>query len=254
MRPALEPGDCILINKLATGSRLFNINAAFEHRPLHIYRMPGYSGFHRNDILVFNFPYPERWDSIGFNVMLYYVKRCIALPGDTLVIRNARYKVNGCNGSLGNVSSQNDLAKFLRSEDGVKEMIRRQSYYTYPGDSLLNWNISNMGPLYLPKKKDRIKIDNRNVLLYGKLIEWEQRKKLFQKGNSYYLGKEKIIEYVFTKDYYFVAGDNCFNSQDSRYWGLLPEEYIAGKASIIWKSKEGYSDKWRWNRCMRRVR
>ncbi|WP_270311660.1 S26 family signal peptidase [Bacteroides xylanisolvens] len=53
-------------------------------------------------MLVFNFPYPEnRWNSISMDVMRYYVKRCIALPGDTLEIREGRYKVRGCGERLG---------------------------------------------------------------------------------------------------------------------------------------------------------
>jgi signal peptidase I len=37
---------------------------------------------------------------------------------------------------------------------------------------------------------------------------------------------------------YFVMGDNRDNSQDSRYWGFLPGEYIKGKALIIYWSYE----------------
>lgn len=37
----------------------------------------------------------NRWDSIRLDVMQYYVKRCIALPGDTLEIREGFYKIRG---------------------------------------------------------------------------------------------------------------------------------------------------------------
>ena len=39
-------------------------------------------------------------------------------------------------------------------------------------------------------------------------------------------------------DHYFVMGDNRDNSQDSRYWGFLPREYIKGKALILYWSYE----------------
>lgn len=68
MEPTLKDGDRILVNKVIKGARLFDVFAVLK-----------------NDILVFNFPYQmNRWDSVRFDVMQYYVKRCIALPGDTL--------------------------------------------------------------------------------------------------------------------------------------------------------------------------
>jgi len=39
-------------------------------------------------------------------------------------------------------------------------------------------------------------------------------------------------------NHYFVMGDNRDNSQDSRYWGFLPREYIKGKALLIYWSYE----------------
>ena len=43
------------------------------------------------------------------------------------------------------------------------------------------------------------------------------------------------------------------NSQDSRYWGLLPESFIVGKAVRIWKSVDNSTDRIRWNRIFKKI-
>ena len=51
-----------------------------------------------------------------------------------------------------------------------------------------------------------------------------------------------------------MAGDKGENSQDSRYWGLLPEEYIVGKATRIWYSEDEFTGKPRWDRIMKKIK
>ena len=68
-----------------------------------------------------------------------------------------------------------------------------------------------------------------------------------------YLGDSLIQEYRFMENYYFMGGDNMENSKDSRYWGVLPEPYIVGVATRIWKSVYASTGEMRWNRVMKEI-
>lgn len=251
MEPTPLAGDNILVNKCVMGGRLFNIWDALEDKEINISRLPGLGKVKRNDVLVFNFPYLEqRWDSIAFRVMKYYVKRCVALPGDTFEIRKGHYKVRGCTSILGNVEAQDRLMQIIeRGREGDYGIVMSG----YPYNDIVDWNIVNFGPLYLPVKGDVIEMFPKHVALYRNAIEWEQKKKLFLRGDTILLNDSVIRTYRFKENYYFVAGDKVMNSQDSRYWGLLPEPFIVGKVVRIWKSVDSETDKIRWNRIFKKI-
>ena len=243
MEPQLTAGDNILVWKPTIGPRIFNLFASMRNEQTNIYRIPGIKKIQRNDILVFNFPHPNSWDKIEMHILKYYIKRCVGLPGDTLSIQNGFFHVKGIETSLGNMESQNKIATTEQFEDGI--------FHSFPFDSIISWNIKDFGPLYIPGKGDSITLNQTNCRLYKKLIEWEQQGSLQYKDSTIFLNGTPINGYRFQKNYYFMAGDKGMNSQDSRYWGLLPEEYIVGKAWIIWKSVDPYTDKFRWNRFLK---
>ena len=250
MEPTLIPGDRILVNKWLMGARIFDVWESAAGKRVEISRLPGLEKIKRNDVIVFNFPHRHRWDSIGMDIMAYYVKRCVALPGDTFEIRKGYNKVRGYEGVLGNEEGQQILSHLLSEDNPSKEKLLQGAF---PDDERVGWNIGELGPLYIPREGSKVDMTVENALVYRKAIEWEQRNKLHIRGDSICLGDSLIREYTFGKNYYFTAGDNVLSSQDSRYWGLLPEEYIVGKATRIFRSINKHTGRERWNRFLKKI-
>jgi signal peptidase I len=247
MSPSLDTGDHVLVFKPILGPRLFNLFATLSGEQVEIYRTPGIRKVRRNDIVVFNSLHSNSGDRIEMHIMKYYIKRCVGLPGDSIQIDNGFYSVRGVDELVGNRKSQEGISR--RDNDSFDDSV----YYTFPEDSVIHWNIKNFGPLYIPKKNAVIPMNRTHYVLYKKLIEWEQKGTLSYQDSIVYLNGKPLHSYQFQKNYYFMAGERVEDSQDSRYWGLLPEEYIVGKAWIIWKSIEPYTGKFKWNRFLKKI-
>ena len=239
MYPALMPGDYILVNKWMMGARIFDVWDAIDGKEVEISRLPGIRKAERNDVLVFHYPYPDRHDSLSMDMLLYYVKRCIALSGDTVEIRKGSYWINGTRKDRR--WAQRDLGMEPPSGD------ERQ------WSAALGWTVQQLGPLLVPGRGCHITMDTLEVKKYGLLIAWEQKKPLTVRNGHVYLGDSLIQSYRFRENYYFMGGDNLDNSKDSRYWGLVPEVYIVGVATKIWKSVDKTTGKMRWNRIMKNI-
>lgn len=249
MEPAIVPGDYVLVNKLAYGARLFNLFDAVEGKKVNIRRVAGFTKVKNNDVVVFHIPHPNTWDKIEMNMSKYFIKRCIGIPGDTVRVVNGIYTVNRDTAKrLGNYRDQ------LIMGNKTKEMFPEGVYHTFPWDSTLNWNIKDFGPLYIPRKGDKVKLDRKNVLLYKKIIEWEKGHLLTLVNDTLRDKEIPMMDYIFAHDYYFMGGDKVENSQDSRYWGLLPDDLIVGKASLVWKSIDPYSNAFRWDRLIKKIK
>lgn len=245
MLPTIIPGDVILVNKLKLGSRVILDMDYFNHNMLSVklFRLPGYGHIERNDVIVFNYPYADSWRSAKFNYKAVYVKRCIGLPGDTISIANGFYKIAGYAGVLGNRENQENLSLF---PDELVDSI--------PGGKQENgWSFKNYGPLYIPKSGDIIFLDSINQEYYSRIIEWETGEKILKDKGLYFLNGKAISSYTVKNNYYFVAGDNVSNSRDSRFWGLLQEDYIIGVVPFILYSRVQGNDKLRWNRMFKSV-
>lgn len=148
--------------------------------------------------------------------------------------------------------------KKLSYVSDVEKMIQPKGEFNprvFPQSSLFDWNIDNYGPVYIPKEGDVVKLDSANHFLYSRIIrDYEGNPSYeFKEGKAFIDGQE-VAEYTFKMNYYFMMGDNRHNSQDSRYWGFVPEDHIVGKPVFVWLSTEkdaGWLDWIRWNKSMR---
>jgi signal peptidase I len=148
---------------------------------------------------------PERGDVMVFrypvNPSLDYIKRVVGLPGDEIAYINKRLTINGT------PIEQTPLAEFY-DEDSLR-------YSLQYAEKLMG-------------SEHRILVDkDRPPFVPPQAIE-----DFPFKENCRYSGEGVVCKVP--AGHYFMMGDNRDNSQDSRFWGFVPDENIVGKAFVIW--------------------
>jgi signal peptidase I len=155
-------------------------------------------------------------------------------------------------------------ATIIRNSNLTDSLVRTfktfKSYNTsfFPNDIKYNWNEDNFGPIVLPKKGSKVKLNSNNLPLYKKIIREYEKNELTLLDNEIKINGISTKEYTFKQDYYWMMGDNRYRSEDSRSWGFVPEDHIVGKPVFIWMSIEGINDgfknwKIRWQRVFTTV-
>lgn len=310
MEKTLLVGDFLFVSKVNYGARapMTPVAFPFAHHTMPITgtkaywegvkwdyrRLPGFSEVKRNDVVVFNYPMDADAPlSRPVDKRENYIKRCLAVGGDTIKIVNAQVFLNGkpaeqpqfgekyyfvqTDGTDINPQAIEDLkieaqrssadqyifnmtaedAEIIRKWSNVKEVslyIRPANEYDsqiFPHDPQFKWNADNFGPLIIPKKGWTVKLDSTNYALYERAISVYEGNKIERKGNEILINGKKSDTYTFKMNYYWMMGDNRDNSLDSRYWGMVPDDHIVGKALFIWMSWDsnaGFFNKIRWSR------
>lgn len=157
-----------------------------------------------------------------------------------------------------------DEATAMRKVPKIDSVVRRFSKKNVPNEAFFpnkipfDWNEDNFGPLVIPKKGMTVNLNKENLPLYKKIIAEYEANDLETSPSEIRINGNPTDQYTFKKDYYWMMGDNRHKSEDSRFWGFVPDDHIVGKPIFIWFSIKGINDgikNWsiRWDRVFTTV-
>jgi len=223
MKDTLLEGDFIVVNKTAY-SITTPLYIPFWNKRLSRSELISTGKPEFNDVVAFEIP-DNIYDPASEDHSVL-IKRIIGLPGDTLEINDQTLFINS-------EKYRTPAYIKLNLNETPREAVNQELFpYNH------HWNLENYGPIVIPKKGMKVELNPKNILQWQNVINNEFGKKVISvEGTVITLNGTAVREYVFTKDYYFVLGDNRKNSIDSRYFGYVPADWIIGKAMFIYWSQ-----------------
>ena len=180
--------------------------------------------------------------SRGQNEYLIYTSH-EGIPID--LVTNLRLEISEIIENEKNISLTYDDAIIIKNSkefDTVFRLIEKTETLNsnfFPNNRRFKWNNDQLGPIYIPKAGDLIDLNIELLPVYKKIITDYEFNKLEVIDNNILINGEIVNSYLFKQDYYWMMGDNRYNSEDSRVWGFVPFDHVLGKPVFIWMSIEG---------------
>lgn len=222
MENEIMAGDFLFVNKFIYGGSTPR-NIPFTNARVPWFRLPAFRDVERGDVIVFEFP--GKRDESQSPEFLFYLKRAIALSGDTVEIRNRVVFVNGVRAPVPRhqkfSSQQTNPPGFADSRIFPKGAPFNEDFW---------------GPVVVPGRGDVIPISRENLDQWKTFIEREGHTVRRGDGGVPEVDGQPSESYTVEQNYIFGMGDHRDNSLDSRFWGFVPEENIIGTPMIVYWS------------------
>ena len=279
MEDTLLVGDFVLVSKLHYGPRLLGT------------RLPGLDDPDRGEVAVFNYPpglEPEAAQRVP------YIKRIVALPGDTLTIRAKEVRIGADvqaappssrqlwevrrSGPLSldtlralgladrverrapglwlveGTAAQADRLRALPGVDAVYPLVRPLGDGSAAFPAAFRFSLDDYGPVVVPRAGATVALDDLSWPVVRAVIERFEGHRAERTADGFLLDGAPATTYTFAQDYYFVMGDNRDDSADSRTWGFVPKDHLIGKAIVVYFSWDEAAEAPRWGRVGTAVR
>lgn len=222
MENEIVPGDFLFVNKFLYGGTtprtipLTNVRIPW-------FRLPAFRSVEHGDVIVFEFP--GQREEVQSPEFMFYLKRAIALSGDTLRIVNRVVYVNGKPAPIPRHMKFNTTRIMPAGFADLRIFPKGAPY-----------NEDNWGPEVIPTHGDIINLSIGNLERWRVFIEREGHAVRIGDNGSILIDGKPARAYTVERDYLFGMGDNRDNSLDSRFWGYIPAENIVGTPMIVYWS------------------
>lgn len=97
-------------------------------------------------------------------------------------------------------------------------------------------NHHHLSPTVVPFEGQTVTLTPENYHVYEDILTRYEDNTVVRNGDQFTINGEQTNEYTIQQNYYFMMGDNRDNSEDSRFWGFVPQTHIVGKAGLIYFS------------------